>query len=338
MMKFKKLLPSLLLLLAIVLASCRANNNPTRFPQLEPAKDLASARDKVATAETGVLDSATKINERTVAIRQIINRIEKDMPKWSSGVKDIRTSTTEIDNQTMELRRYAGLMEQAKAALEIADVKLGQYEHRIDILTGERDKAVSDKEQVIKDNSASAQRTMRWLYIICILGAGAGVALIVSGNTKMGTIVVIGAVASLVLAIVINKYIDYIAFAGMAALTVCFGFLVWQLFIRKKALKEVVQTAEIAKQRLDPADRIDVFGHDQEPGVAFAVQSKQTEDLVAKIREELKKDWEHVVKDSSSQIMDAYVKAQSLAASALKQEESPSSATATVTVARKKRR
>jgi len=130
---------------------------------------------------------------------------------------------------------------------------------------------------------------------LSVIGIGLGAALIFFGHLTMGSGLVVLSVTVVVLGVVIDKYYDWIALGGVVVVAIAVGFIIYQFFIREKAVEEVVETAEVAKKKLNYADRKIIFGEGVEPGMAVTLQSKSTEHLVNRVRRKKKHRWEPTV-------------------------------------------
>ena len=111
---------------------------------------------------------------------------------------------------------------------------------------------------------------------------------------------VVAAGSVLALAVAVNQYLDYIAMGGLALLAIAVGFIIWQLWLHRKAVEQTVETTEIAKMKLPAPARKQVFGLAQEPGYAYSIQDPSTEKIVAKIRSNMKSKWDHTIEDDPS--------------------------------------
>lgn len=299
---FKKIFVSIALMLGIVLAISCQSTQPTKLPQLHPTIDIKIGVGHINNTQKGLETAANTITTQTGVIRTAFNNIERKLPQTvlpavAPEIKQGRESTELIDKQVLEIKRLSGLLEQAKAALSIAADKVDTLESQVTLLTKERDQAFAERDKALEKEKDATQKMLRWLIVLCVIGGGAGIALMVTGNMATGSIIALGSGTTLVLAIAVNAYFHWIAIGGLVLLAGCVGVLVWQLFIRNKALQEVVHTTEIAKRRLPPAARKKIFGFQSEPGDAYSIQSTTTENMVAKIRRKFKPQWEHTIKD-----------------------------------------
>lgn len=293
-MKFTRtLLYSLTLLLAITFASCRPKTSSTPFPDLKTLQDVKSAEKNVAIAHDGINASSEKIDTYTEAIRTAITNIEQSVPdevenQIKPNIEDVRTSSTNINKETAEIRRLTALLNDAKVTIGLIGQKVTQLEANIDKAVSERDSAIKERDNAIAEKNSATQKLLRWVIAICVIVAGGGIALMFHGGLKTGTILLGAAGSTLVVSIVVSKYLEQIALGGLVLLVACIGLLVWQIFIKKKALEQVVHLEEITKDYLPEEAKRKIFGHKAEPGIAYNIQSTTTENEVKRVREKLK--------------------------------------------------
>lgn len=309
--QLKKIAITALLFTGIVLASCESNKPSQKYPQLFPAKDIHAANEQVNTVQKGSVAAANKIDEQTLIIRRTLNHLEKEAPKNAqnlieSHANTIVGNTKEIEKQTQEVRRLSGLLEQAKAGLSIADTKVSEVEKQNEALTKERNEAVEARDIAVSKANEGPQKMLRWLIVVCVIMGGGGVAVWLRVSSKIGATMVLGAASVLVLAVAVQKYFDYIALGGLGILALAVGFLVWQLWLHRKAIEQTVETTEIAKRNLTPPARVKVFGGNTDLGAAFTIQDPSTEKMVAQIRKQLKPKLEPTINDPSLQDVEDY--------------------------------
>lgn len=313
---FKKFFAATILLSAFILSSCKTAVDPTQFPQLEPLKDLSASKTQVDTVEKGMLDSSTKINASTSVIRNTANQIAAAVPAVKANTATIVTEAGNIDAQVLQIQQLSGLLEQAKAGLDIADTKITQEESEIATLTQQRNDAVTARDAALKQKSDQTQVALRWVIVLCVIGGGAGIALCIYGQLTMGIMIAAGSGTTLALAVAVSQYLNQIAIGGLVLLAACVGYLIYQLYLKNKAVKEVVHTTEVAKALMAPEDRLQVFGHGAAPGDAYQIQSSSTEKMVADARKELAPMINHTINDANSQVLDALAEEKNLQATA----------------------
>lgn len=149
------------------------------------------------------------------------------------------------------------------------------------------EKKPSIVDRLLGDASKPEKKTssiMNWLIFLSIIGIGASVALAVSGNVKSG---IIGAAASgavLFTSIVLATHAVLIATIGVVIVILISVILLRELWLRRKAITEVITTAELAKLSLPKAARDRIFGAGDDTGKAGDLQSTATQRIVSKVR------------------------------------------------------
>jgi hypothetical protein len=134
------------------------------------------------------------------------------------------------------------------------------------------------------------------LSLLSVVGIGIIIyAVIVSKSVTDGSI----GLCVLAVSLAIMRYIEYIAWAGLAIL-IFLGFQAVKTFLDHKktkiALEETVQTTEAVKGLLNEDDRTKLFGDGALVGFAEEVQGQGTKEIVSKLRKKLaKKKWEKII-------------------------------------------
>ncbi len=117
-----------------------------------------------------------------------------------------------------------------------------------------------------------------WLFTLTIVGVGAGFFAFLNGSSK-GLQFMAACLVVLSLIIGLTRYSAYIAAISMIGTVGLMGYSMW---IRKKAIKEVVQGVQIA--RTDPL----VIEDEDVVSVLNMFQSEATKKIVKKIKDTLK--------------------------------------------------
>lgn len=147
-----------------------------------------------------------------------------------------------------------------------------------------RDLLGIEPETLPPDDSLSVVAgSVPWVVLVCLAGIGLSVFLLMQGN-KLGMAFGVAFVATMVLAIAISKHLALIAWIGTGSLVALAGFFGWRVWINRRAITELVDTAECAKDELNPDSRAVVFGKGDTHGVAGRIQSRATEKIVKEVR------------------------------------------------------
>ncbi len=153
------------------------------------------------------------------------------------------------------------------------------------------------KEQKTKDDierEKQLHQKLTYLILACVIGAGICAALWVQGNLwAMG--VGIACITTLIVAITVDKYSDYIGYAGAGLGVILAVAVAWTAWRRSTALKEVVKTVEATKDSMTDEQLKDTFGNGATPGVAHILQSDATHKIVDNIRKDMKFAWEPTI-------------------------------------------
>ena len=301
----------LLLILGISMGfvgSCSKHlSTPTEFEELKPTKNLKNATKNVEDVSKKIGEGAKKIDTNAESIKESAKEIDKSVP---DNVKiTVKPHTANIikksDAIITEATKIASLQSQlgqALSDLEIATDKMGKMEEQIITSIQERYKAFAERDKILEKlkesearESEATAKLLRWLILACVIAAGASIALMVFRSFAFGAALLIGSIATLILAITINAYFEWIALGGLVVLALVVVAIGFQLWRKQKNLNEVVTTTEIVKDKLNDKERKELFGQGADPGRISTIQSTSTENVVNKIRRKMAKKWNPTV-------------------------------------------
>jgi len=125
-------------------------------------------------------------------------------------------------------------------------------------------------------------KNTNWLVTISILAIALSVAALFNGS-KMALGALVGSITSLTVSLMVARYATVIAFVG---LFLAVAVLLYSGFIKNRALFEIFNTAEKAKEKLNVETTLEIFkGHNS---VAEKLQSSTTKKVVDKLQRKLK--------------------------------------------------
>jgi len=127
-----------------------------------------------------------------------------------------------------------------------------------------------------------------WLVPGSVLGVAGAVFLAVQGRLKLALSLGAAAGATLWLSVSVFSHFALMGYIGLAVPILILGYAGWQAYIKARAVPELVETVEKAKERMDIVDSVELFGGDDDHGLAGTIQSKATEKLVAEVRKAIK--------------------------------------------------
>ena len=284
-------------------------STPTEFEELKPTENLENATSNVTEAKKKIKEGTSKIDTSADVIKRNAKEINSAVPE---EVKlTVAPHTSRIISESDAIKSEAALIAalekqlgQALSDLNIATDKMRQMEEQLVASIGERDKAFEERDKIMEKleeaearESEATARLLRWLILACVIAAGASVALMVFHNFGTGATLLAGSIATLILAITVNAYFEWIAIGGLVVLAIVVVAIGFQLWRKQKSIEEVVTTTEITKSRLTPEQRKELFGNKAEPGIISTVQSTSTEGIVDKVRRKMAKKWDHTLKD-----------------------------------------
>jgi len=258
--------------------------------------NLTNANDKVSEASSHIKDDADAIKDEANQARNKLTPEAK--PSVQPHLENIVHSADRIRDKTK-------LLEEAMILLTLADEELLEAADRIKKMEAEakdayaaRIAAEKDRDEALQREKEATGKMIRWLIVICIIGVGLALPVGIFGSPYVGLLLGAASIGTLVIAITVSQYFDYIAIGGLVVIGLAAAMVAYKLFVRDKAVKEIVQTTEIAKQGMGEQERRRVFGYKASPGLAYQMQSGSTESLVNRVRHRMKGMWEETIAGS----------------------------------------
>lgn len=302
-----------LLLTAIVilvgLSACDTSPTMGRPDIPNPTAEIKEVDSAIDSSSTGVVDVAETIDESINEIKSSANSIGGKIPAditplVEPDLTNIENHADLIKEQTAMLNEYAAKLNAARATMASVSSKVSNIKEQVDQLAKDRDAAIEERDAAVAEAAAATQEMLMYIMGGSIIAAGICVAFMIFGSFKMGMIGLTASIATMALALTISEYRVEIAIGTGVLLFAVVGWVIYQAWQKQNALKEVVHTTEVAKRKMTPEMRKEVFGYREEPGIASAVQSSSTENIVDRMRNQMRKRWNHTVDDEADKEMD----------------------------------
>lgn len=305
------------MLLSMTLVACQ---NKYKTPQVfedykanpyveESIKEINNVRSELSDSTAIIEGKTTEIRSSLLEIEDIIASSQPPVD-ITSNAQEIRESSDEIDKQALIIKDQEEKLEKVQEGLMSASARIKQMERHVQEFQTAAEKAEKEKQKAIKSaeeaerKAKNASRSMlKWLILVCTVGGGAGIAIMVFGNFSMGGMIAVASGCVLFFAIAVEQYFNFIAYGGVALILLTIAYLIYMVVIRDKAVEEVVHTAEMAKGKLQPEERKEIFGYKEDVGKVHTIQSKSTNKLVANVRERFRASWGHTIPEDGK-IMD----------------------------------
>lgn len=309
-MKNKLMLFICLVLSTFAILSCKSD--PPNVEKIDIRPEITGSQEKIEAAQGQIEDSTYTIEQSAESIKSIVTSLTSFLRKQDiPDILKIESQTTQINEkadvilfENEKIRLLDSQLEESKTQLELALSKFKTVESQIVSLAKERETLIKERDKALRANENATLKLLRWLIISCVIGCGISVALMVYGNFAIGSMLFAGSAGTMGLAIAIEQYFEWIALGGLITIGLAAVYAIYELYKRQKALKEVVETTEIAKRKLPTEERVKVFGYREEPGLAKVIQSEPTERLVNSIRKQMKDSWSHTIDDTDAKSMD----------------------------------
>jgi hypothetical protein len=258
-------------------------NNPTQPVDLaqKSIKDLTEKNSSsINNVETAVKTGETKT---PAEIKPILDPIWNDIKNNASLMKTINSMIADVGGKQLE-----------NAKKEIEDFKassMAELSKMKDFADKETKRANKAEDEGIK----TLKQVYTWISVSCFGGFLLSLIGIFSGFgsggiwSKLAIGVAVACGVGLGLSIFLIQTISLIPWIVGGILLIAAAFIIWQFFVRNKAIQEVARTTEMAKEKLSDVNKALIFGTGSIPGKAFSVQSTATEAIVKKVRKNIPK-------------------------------------------------
>jgi len=293
----------LLFITTTLLVSCSINGKlPNAFDNSASdginivSKDITDANNKVKNSGDIIKKEANSIEGNVINIRSSIPEDVK--AKVHDPLENIYKSAGIIKGQAGELEIARVLLSKSQSDLISIASKIKEIEKQAQNILNDKIKVEKERDEAILREQDATSKMIRWLIVICVMGVGLSVPLGIFGSPYAGMALGASSLTIMIVAITVNAYFDYIAIAGIILIGLTVAMLIYKMFIKDKAIKEVVQTVEAAKQQLPTEERKKIFGDGAVPGLAFQMQSSSTEKVVQGVRLRMKNMWEETISGS----------------------------------------
>ena len=289
--------------LVLVLVSCSVNGKlPSAFDGTASTdtgkvnSDIKAADEKIKSSFDIIEKEAHSIEGSVGVIRDVLTDDVK--PEVNDPLDNIYRSAGVIKGQAGEIAIARGLLAKSQTELLAVKKKIEQIEKEAQGILDAKIKAEKQRDEALEREKDATAKMLRWLIVICVIGVGLSVPLAMFGSPLAGMGLGASSIAILVVAITVNVYLDYIAIVGLVLIGLAAAMLIYKMLIKDKAIREVVQTVEAAKQSLPAEERKRIFGDGAVPGLAFQMQSSSTEQVVQGVRSRMKNMWEETISGS----------------------------------------
>ncbi len=283
----KTKLVSIILLLIMLISSTGCNfmckkvgwfcpERPTENPNYQIIKDLNAVEDTIDSS-TDIIGLATKdIKREADSITKEATEVQDKVPaEVIPAINSIKKSSDIIKEDATKIEKASAKLIESKAILKTAEKKVSITQDALDKIEKERDEAIEARDSAL-------HKTLQWIIAGCVIGCGAFIALFFFTGNKGGIISAGGCGLVLVIAIFVDMYISWLAISGGILLIVMVGWLLYNIYIKNKAFKEIVDTVEVTKTGLTSDKKEEIFGKDGEIGLMNKIQSPSTINLVKK--------------------------------------------------------
>tara|TARA_Y100000310_G_scaffold345691_1_gene468320 strand:- start:1683 stop:2588 length:906 start_codon:yes stop_codon:yes gene_type:complete len=299
----KKILQSSLIIMAFcsgLLISCNGHKVDP-FTDIDVGRSIDQVRENVSDASGIVGDSSESIRKDASTIKDEAQLVSekvpvKSKPQVKPHLATIVKTSDHIIKSTIELDKANSKLGSALSELGTAEAKVKEIQDEYKRAVKETEAAIEARDKAIAREKVATKRLLNFLIIACVIAFGIGVTLMFFKHYTTGGGIAIASIATMVLAVAVVQYLEWIAIGGLIIIGLAVAYLAYQFFLRQKAIEEVVQTTEIAKRSMPEDKQKEVFGDGPDIGKAYVIQSSSTEKLVNKVRKQQRDQWEPTVR------------------------------------------
>ncbi|MFW6008450.1 MAG: hypothetical protein ACOCP8_04200 [archaeon] len=265
-----------------VLMGC---NSKKKFDVEYNKNKMHNATNKIKKNISSIKKSNQTIDQESKEISEVTNIAENDLSKENlKYIKDIKnhnktifSQINDIDDNLINIDNYIPTLEETDNIISKMTEDIKKYE-----------KEKEEAERKIKSGNLKMFQTIIWFSVV---GFGVSVALFFLSSPKIGTAGIIATISTIVLSIGLSQYYLYIAIAGLVITIGIVGYLIFEVLIQNKAIQEIIETTEIAKERMPKKDKERVFGNKEKSGITEKIQNKNTKKIVLAKKKKLGKLW-----------------------------------------------
>ena len=285
-----------LMLLMFMAVGCETLNNTYVSPENTSSTVVDSIREQneqtneITEASGQITDSLDRIDDHADSILGEVALAPNQNDPALDRIEDSAEAIKEdVDTAEKEQVRIEEALEDLSSANARVAAAVGQIEQLEDL--------VEQYEQSDREVRQEALKNLHgFITLFFVIGFGmliGGAFLTFWVNGKLGGVVLAIGVLTVGFAAASQYYLEEIAVVGLIVLIVGFlatvGVVAWMLIDGRKdkdAVKEIVQLVEAMKERLDPQERKEIFGHD---GIASKLTHDNTKKIIAQIK--IKNGW-----------------------------------------------
>jgi len=295
-----------IMILTMCLVGCESLQEISSNPSGTSGKVVDSVREQIEQAREiteateGVSGSLTDIDTEAEAILNEIALVPTDRnynidPTLYSIESSADAIKEHVDTAEKEQVRIEEALEDLDAANSRVAAAVGEVEQLEELIKGYEESDREVRKQALENMHSYI--TLFFVMGFGMLVGGAFLTFWVSG--KLGGVVLAIGVLTVGFAAASQYYLEEIAIVGLIVLIVGFfatlGVVGWMLIKGKnneKAIAEIVELIEEAKDRLSEEERRDLFGRD---GFATRLTSPLTKKIVAEVK--IKNGFKHLTKN-----------------------------------------
>lgn len=291
-MKTKILLP----ILMVALGGCTWFSKSPEINDYDISKNLQQI-EKTINENTAEIDSSTEeIDKNAEEIKTEVVKVEIIVPvenkeEIQPSLNKIKENSQNIIKETSNIKVASTQLSSAKDSLADANKKVEYMKTDFEEIQKQRDNALKERDEAIEAKNSQFKKTLRTISTVSLILTALFGSLFFFTGSKAG---IIGAgVCAVVMAVsmFVEAFMVYIMVAGGIILLLLALYLIYNSHLTKKAFKEVVDTVEVAQDKLTPEAREAIFGKNGETGIMDTIQSKITMKKVQEVKKEMPNLW-----------------------------------------------
>jgi hypothetical protein len=267
-----------------------SEDSEDRAKETEKTKDqVEKARDDVHSIHGKVLEHTGKIKGKDPKgeLKPEVSGIEGEMVRQAK-VKE------ELDTVVDDLNQHKGALIVDRQKIESLEATIVAKDEQLETQRSAYEEMIEDLKKKLE---VSNSKYMRVLIILSVVLMAISGMMFFHKPSKESLSVGVGGAVLLVVSLAVQHYSEKFALVGFGAIAIAIGIIAWKVFEQTKTIKakdeveedfeEVVETVELAKEKLPEPEKTELFGSLNSDGKTGTIQSKRTKKRVLDARKKV---------------------------------------------------
>ncbi len=245
-------------------------------------KEIDSKTDSISTSAQDIYITAVSIPP---------DLSEESKAKVEPKIESIKEDSKSIIEDTKEIIKATASIKATKEMLSGTKEKVKDTDDVLKDLVKERNALTKKLKKAEEARDSALHNALRWLIVASIVGAGALGIFGLMYSSKMCLALSAACIVVMSVAIFVETFFIYLVIFGGLILLGLVGALIWNIFVQKRAFKEVVNTVEVAQDNMSEETKDILFGGKDRTGIMDSIQSPETMKMVKREKAKIGNLW-----------------------------------------------